>query len=85
MQILVEIGHDELFECDLERMGFIAASLEMDLRKALGTSECPDVSLTAIIYDRNSMKSEVLKFTVGKGGEKHVIPSYLTFLEKLNL
>lgn len=85
MQILVEIGHDEFFDGDIERMGFIAAALEMELRKAMGTGKCPDVSLTAIIRDPASKKSEILKFTVGQGGDKHVIPSYLTFLEKLDL
>lgn len=81
MEILVSIGHDDVFANDIERMGFIAAAVEITLRENISSE--PDVTLIGIIRDPHSGNTELLKFTVGQGGDKVVLPSYMTYLGKM--
>lgn len=83
MHILVEIGHDDLFDDDVGKMGFISAALETALRDTLvlnGIEDEPEISLLAVVYNAFEGKSNLLKFTVGQGGEMSPIPSNIVFI-----
>lgn len=82
MDILVKIGHDDIFDNDVEKMGFLAATLEMELRAVLTTrgQEVVAVDAELIGIMRNNGETTILNFKVGEGGDTQVLPSYLAFL-----
>lgn len=81
MDILVNIGHDDAFANDLEKMGFLAACVDINLTECFGSA---DAQLIAIIRDPYSTHAEILSFTIGEGASRMALPAYITFLHQLD-
>lgn len=83
MEILINVGHDHLFNDELEKMGFITAVIEIALQR-IDPNAPADVDFTCITTDKNTGERIILRFRPGAGIEHTPIPGYLEFLERFS-
>lgn len=79
MDILVNIEHD-IFDNDLEKMGFIAACIEA---QTYHLGEEVKIQVIGIVHDPGTEQTSVISFRPGEGVETDILPSYLTYLGKM--